>query len=191
MLNEFIKKGWKEARTTAGERDLPLPYPFVPPSYTKDGMHRTLYYWDTYFTNIGLIADGHIEWAIENVENLLYALHYFGCVPNYTRKDGADFCSQPPLLALMVEDVFNVTHDEAWLKRAVEGLEKEYAFWMEKRMTSIVLNQYGYNATDEKALLEYYEYASTRVELAQNIPLEEKLRIAKNFIAEAESRCKR
>lgn len=187
MLNEFIKKSWKEARTTAGEGDLPLPYPFVPPSYTKDGMHRTLYYWDTYFTNIGLIADGHIDWAIENVENLLYALHHFGCVPNYTRKDGADFCSQPPLLALMVEDVFNVTHDETWLKRAVEGLEKEYAFWMEKRMTPIGLNQYGCNATDEKTLLEYYEYASTRVELAQDIPLEEKLRIAKNFVAEAES----
>lgn len=48
MLNEFIKKSWKEARTTAGEGDLPLPYPFVPPSFTKDGMLRTLYYWDTY-----------------------------------------------------------------------------------------------------------------------------------------------
>lgn len=187
MLDEFIKKSWGKARITASERDLPLPYPFVPPSFDETGMLRTLYYWDTYFTNIGLIADGHIDWAKENVEDLLYALHHFGCVPNYTRKDGADFCSQPPLLSLMVRDIFAVTHDEVWLQRAVEGLEKEYVFWMTKRMTPIGLNQYGCNATEEKILLEYYEYVSTRLELPQDIPTEEKMRIAKNFVAEAES----
>ena len=185
-LREFIKSSWGEARTMAGERDLPLPYPFVPPSYSKDGIHRTLFYWDTYFTNIGLIVDGHADWALENVENLLYALHHFGCVPNYTRKDGADYCSQPPLLALMVRDIFAVTHDEAWLQRAVEGLEKEYVFWMTKRITPIGLNQYGSNATKER-LLEYYEYISTRVELKRDISTEEKISIAKNFCAEAES----
>ena len=186
MLNKFIKDNWSNARRVAAENDLPLPYPFVPPSFSEDGIFHTLYYWDTYFTNIGLIADGHVDWAKDNVEDLLYALHHFGCVPNYTRKDGADFCSQPPLLALMVQDVFAVTGDEAWLQRAVDGLEKEYTFWMTKRMTPIGLNQYGCNATDEKVLLGYYEYVSGRLELPQNISVQEKMRIAKNFVAEAE-----
>lgn len=186
-LNEFIKNGWGRARTTASETDLPLPFPFIPPSITEDGMLRTLYYWDTYFTNVGLIADGYTDWAKENVDNLLFALDHFGCVPNYTRKDGADFCSQPPLLHLMVRDIYQQTKDEKWLERAVQGLENEYAFWMRERITELGLNQYGCNATDRKVLLGYYEYVSTRLELPQDISDAEKMRIAKNFVAEAES----
>ena len=186
-LSVFIKEGWGKARTTASDIDLDLPFPFVPPSISIEGMHRTLYYWDTYFTNIGLIADGHVDWARENVDNLLFALHHFGCVPNYTRKDGAQFCSQPPLLFLMVRDVFLATQDEAWLQQAVDGLELEYAFWMNKRMTQIGLNQYGCNATNAQDLLMYYDYVSTRVTLDQTLSADEKMRIAKNFVAEAES----
>lgn len=186
-LKEFIKEGWGKARTIAGESDLDLPYPFVPPTITAEGLHRTLYYWDTFFTNVGLIEDGYTIWARENVDNLLYALKHFGCVPNYTRKDGADFCSQPPLLSLMVKDVYEATEDEIWLKMAVEGLEKEYAFWMKERITPIGLNQYGCNATDKEMLLSYYDYVSSRITLAQNISDDEKVCKAKNFVAEAES----
>ena len=186
-LDDYVKEGWALARTTAGENDLDLPYPFVPPSIAVDGMHRTLYYWDTYFTNVGLIADGHTDWARDNVDNLLFALDHFGCVPNYTRKDGADFCSQPPLLSLMIRDVYAQTGDDEWLKRAVSGLEKEYEFWMTKRMTAIGLNQYGCNATDKDTLLGYYDYVRTRVELNPDESDEKKMEIARNFIAEAES----
>ena len=187
ILLEFIKESWGKARTTSGERDLDLPYPFVPPAISSKDLYRTLYYWDTYFINIGLIADGHVNWARENVENLLYALHYFGCVPNYTRKDGADFCSQVPLLGLMIQEVYEATGDEIWLEKAVEGLEKEYAFWMKERMTSIGLNQYGCNATDKDVLLYYYDYISSRIEMDQSLSDKEKMRVARNFLAEAES----
>ena len=187
-LDKFIIEGWGKARTKIlSETDLPLPHPFVPPSVSQDGLFRTLYYWDTYFTNVGLIADGHVDWARENVDNLLFALDWFGCVPNYTRKDGAIFCSQPPLLSLMVKDVYNQTKDDEWLAKAVCGLEKEYEFWMTKRMTEIGLNQYGCNATNSEFLLNYYEYVTTRVELDKNISNQEKIQKAKNFVAEAES----
>ncbi|MBE5742587.1 MAG: hypothetical protein E7360_04645 [Clostridiales bacterium] len=186
-LDLFIKEGWGKARTTAKESDLDLPFPFVPPSISTDGLFRTLYYWDTYFTNVGLIEDGHLDWAKENVDNLLYALNRFGCVPNYTRKDGADYCSQPPLLWLMVRDVYEQTKDDKWLKTAVDGLEKEYAFWMSKRLSPIGLNQYGCNATDKELLMDYYSYVSTRVNLDQTIADEDKIAIAKNFVAEGES----
>jgi alpha,alpha-trehalase len=117
----------------------------------------------------------------------LYALKHFGCVPNYTRKDGADFCSQPPLLSLMVKEVYEAIEDEIWLKTAVEGLEQEYAFWMKERITPIGLNQYGCNATDKELLLSYYDYVSSRIALAQNISDDEKVCKAKNLVAEAES----
>lgn len=187
-LDKFIIEGWGKARTKIlSETDLPLPHPFVPPTISQDGLFRTLYYWDTYFTNVGLIADGHVDWARENVDNLLFALDWFGCVPNYTRKDGAIFCSQPPLLSLMVKDVYNQTKDDEWLAKAVCGLEKEYEFWMTKRMTEIGLNQYGCNTTNSEFLLHYYEYVTTRVELDKNISNQEKIQKAKNFVAEAES----
>ena len=187
-LDKFIVEGWARARSqNLLETDLPLPFPFIPPSITQEGIHRTLFYWDTYFTNVGLIADGHVDWARENVDNLLFALDWFGCVPNYTRRDGADYCSQPPLLSLMVKDVYNQTKDDEWLAKAVAGLEKEYEFWMTKRITEIGLNQYGCNATDSERLLYYYDYVSTRVELDQNVSNQEKIQIAKNFVAEAES----
>ena len=116
-LDKYIKEGWGKARTIV-DVGLDVPHPLVPPCI--DGEFRTLYYWDTYFTNIGLIADGHTDWAKDNVEDLLYALRHFGCVPNYIRGDGADFCSQPPLLSLMVQDIYKQTKDEVWLADAVD-----------------------------------------------------------------------
>jgi alpha,alpha-trehalase len=49
----------------------------------------------------------------------------------------------------MVQDIYALTKDDAWLARAVEGLEIEYAFWMRERITPIGLNQYGCNAETE------------------------------------------
>lgn len=185
-LLEFIKKGWGEARSVASEEDLPLPFPFVPPC--GEGDFKRLYYWDTYFTNLGLIIDGHADWARENVDNLLFALDYFGCVPNYTRQDGATYCSQPPLLGIMIRDVYESQKDEIWLQRAVLGLEKEYSFWMSKRMTPIGLNQYGTNAKDNReVLIYYYSLVVGRIGLDANAPEEEKIKVALNLLAEAES----
>ena len=185
QLDAFIKQGWIETRSVAGEEDLPLPFPFVPPCGTGD--FKRLYYWDTYFTNVGLIMDGHAEWARENVDNLLFALDYFGCVPNYTREDGAT-CSQPPLLGLMIQDVYAALGDDVWLAKAVLGLEKEYAFWMSKRITPIGLNQHGTNAKDNRdMLLYYYSLVMKRIAMDENAPEEEQIRIALNLLAEAES----
>lgn len=185
LLNGFIKDGWGKARTTSSDSDLEMPYAFVPPSIKGD--FRTLYYWDTYFTNVGLILDNHAEWALENVNNLLYALSHFNCVPNYTRKNGADYCSQPPLLSLMIKDIYEQTRDDEWMVIAVEGLEKEYSFWMNKRITAIGLNQYGCNANEKEKLKSYFEYITTRLEFPSTLTEEEKINMAKNFVAEAES----
>lgn len=183
-LDVYIKEGWAKARTKGKEEDLDMPFPYVPPNI--GGLFRTLFYWDTYFTNVGLRADGYTEWAKNNVDDLIFALNHFGCVPNYTRKNGADYCSQPPLLSLMVKDVYDWYGDDEWLSNAVCALEKEYDFWMTKRITPIGLNQYGTNAND-KLLLEYFDYACSRVTLDTTLSDEEKKLVAKNLVAEAES----
>ena len=88
----------------------------------------------------------------------------------------------------MIQDVYAALGDEAWLKKAVLGLEKEYAFWMRKRMTPIGLNQHGTNAVGNRAALTYYySLVAHRIAMDESAPEEEQIQIAINLIAEAES----
>ena len=183
-LKGYIKKSWGEA--VVSDSEMKLPFPFVPPCI--DGDFRVLYYWDTFFTNIGLIIDGNIELAKNNVEDLFFGLEKFGCVPNYMREDGAKWCSQPPLLTLMVKDIFAATNDKKWLDYAVLYIEKEYSFWMSERIAPIGLNQYGANTENVDDLIEYYNYVSqNRLPLPDLTDKNEKAKKALSFIAEAES----
>ena len=184
-VKKYIADSWEKALTELKTPTFSLPYSFVPPCV--NGEFRVLYYWDTYFTNVGLIADGRADLALNNVNNLLYVLELFGCVPNCAKENGAAYASQPPLLGLMIQDVYRATQDGEWLESAVRGLEKEYAFWMRKRMTAIGLNQYGGNTEDERLLSEYYDYITTRLPLPTELLTREKAERAKNFLAEGES----
>lgn len=184
-VKKYITESWDKALTKLETPTFSLPYSFVPPCI--HGEFRVLYYWDTYFTNVGLLADGRVDLALNNVNTLLYALQEFGCVPNSVKENGADYASQPPLLGLMIRDVFAASKDGEWLAKAVAGLETEYAFWMRERITPIGLNQYGGNTKDEAFLAEYYDYVATRLPLPLDIPTKEKAERSKNFLAEGES----
>lgn len=184
-LKRYIIASWGKAVTEKKDGNLVLPYSFVPPCI--DGHFRVLFYWDTYFTNLGLIIDGKTDLAKNNVENLFFGIDKFGCVPNYLREDGAKWCSQPPLLTLMVQDIFSATNDEKWLEKAVSFIEKEYSFWMSKRITPIGLNQYGSNEKEVDDLVGYYNYVSENRISLPNLSDKEKAKKAIDFISEAES----
>ena len=47
-----------------------LPYPYTTPC-ANEGFTE-MYYWDTYFTNAGLIASGNIEQAKNNADNVRF-----------------------------------------------------------------------------------------------------------------------
>jgi alpha,alpha-trehalase len=186
-LREFIKISWDKALTYNEAKSFDLPHPFVPPCV--DGRFRTLYYWDTYFTNVGLILDGKKEYALYNTEDLIFALNFFGCVPNCVWDGGADVCSQPPLLGLMIKDIYKAYGDEKWLDNALAHLEKEYEFWMTKRITPIGLNQYGHNNPPKELILESYKYISTHrlPHLPKDADEEYKINLVLNLYAEGES----
>lgn len=130
-VRDYIKMNWNVFKDKSGY----IPYSYVPPCFS-DGVFTILYYWDTFFTNEGLIADGRKENAKNNINNLLYFLKMFGCVPNMTRPNGAEYCSQPPLLYLMINRLCEVQKDEEWERKAYLALEKEYEFWMTNRIAS-------------------------------------------------------
>lgn len=188
-VSSYISANWKNTvRPRDYDKNFPLPYDFVPPCMPAPNAFVSLYYWDTYFTNVGLYLDGMGEYCFNNIECLKFALNKFGCVPNFCRKGGADYASQPPLLFLMVCDYYEFSKDKKWLKETIPYLEKEYAFWMSKRIAENGLNRYGtnydYAANKNVFCLEYAERTGKDVSACSD---EEIVNIAINANAEGES----
>ena len=104
---------------------LPLPFPYIVPG----GRFREIYYWDSYFTMLGLKESGEIQ-IIENmINNFDYLIQTYGHVPNGNRSYYLSR-SQPPYFSLMVELLASVKGKEIY-KKYLPSLEKEYAYWME------------------------------------------------------------
>lgn len=102
---------------------LQLPHPYVVPG----GRFGELYYWDSYFTMLGLAADGRKQSVRNMVENFAYLIDTYGHVPNGTRSYYLGR-SQPPVFALMVE----LAQDQG-VSDGVEFLPQliqEHAWWM-------------------------------------------------------------
>ncbi len=142
MINEYIKTNLPLTLRECREDNYPffaLPKPYNVPC--ASGMFQEMYYWDTYFTNRGLILDGDVEQAKNNTENLMAMALRFGFVLNGNR---AEFLnnSQPPFLSQAVREVYEVTKDREWLRGALPAIEKEYAFYTTSRGTDIGLSRY-------------------------------------------------
>lgn len=147
-VKAFILKNWdKTVRTnTENEGDLiGLPKPYTVPCI--EGTFQEMYYWDTYFTNIGLLLSGKVEQAINNTENIAYLIERYGKMPNGSRTFYLNR-SQPPFFSQAVRDIFEVTGDFEWLSRMYSAAEKEYSFWCENRMTESGLNRYYCDGRD-------------------------------------------
>ncbi|MFN0216869.1 MAG: alpha,alpha-trehalase TreF [Saprospiraceae bacterium] len=104
---------------------IPLPHPYIVPG----GRFREVYYWDSYFTMLGLKESGRVDVIQNMVDNFAYQIDTFGHVPNGNRTYYLSR-SQPPFFSLMVSLLAEIKGDEILLQyRRV--LEKEYAFWMD------------------------------------------------------------
>jgi alpha,alpha-trehalase len=89
------------------------------------GRFRELYYWDSYFTMVGLRTSGRDDLVADMVENFARLIDRYGHIPNGARSYQVSR-SQPPFFAAMVE----LAGDRALLERLPQ-LEREHEFWME------------------------------------------------------------
>lgn len=103
---------------------LPLPHRYIVPG----GRFREIYYWDSYFTMLGLEESGRHEVAVDLLRNFAYLIDRYGHVPNGNRTYYLSR-SQPPFFAAMVELVVAREGGEAY-RRYLPQLEREYDFWM-------------------------------------------------------------
>jgi len=109
-----------------GSSLLPIPYSYIVPG----GRFREIYYWDSYFTLLGLQQSG--EWGIiENmINNFSYLIQTYGHIPNGNRTYYLSR-SQPPFFSLMI-NLLAEKKGNAVYSHYLSSLEKEYAYWMDK-----------------------------------------------------------
>ena len=103
---------------------IPLPHPYVVPG----GRFREIYYWDSYFTMLGLQASGKLVLIRNMVDNFGHLVDSLGHIPNGNRKYYMSR-SQPPFFSLMIS-LWAEVKGTAELPKYLDVLEKEYAFWM-------------------------------------------------------------
>lgn len=165
-----------------------LPRPYTAPTVKGERLFKELFYWDTYFTNLGLIRDGRVDLAKNNTDDILYLVKRFGKMPNGSNTHFLNR-SQPPFLSMMVRDVYEKTKDNQWLAEALIELEKEYKFWMTERMTGCGLNHYGHSANNKEKLdmLRVASFRFKNPKFLSGLSDSAKLLTGSHLIAECES----
>ncbi len=103
---------------------LALGHPYVVPG----GRFREVYYWDSYFTMLGLMADGQTASAQGLVDNFAELIGRYGHVPNGARSYYLSR-SQPPVFFLMT-GLMGGADPASGYARYLPALRREHRFWM-------------------------------------------------------------
>ncbi|MBX3428308.1 MAG: alpha,alpha-trehalase TreF [Hyphomonadaceae bacterium] len=109
--------------TRSADSFLPLPYASIAPG----GRFRECYYWDTYFTLLGLRDRPEIILAAAN--NCRWQIERYGFVPNANRTYYLTR-SQPPLFFKIVELLASVAGEQV-VPNYLPALIQEHGFWMD------------------------------------------------------------
>lgn len=180
-LREHINELWPVLTQTAhvkGDYDslLPLPNPYVIPG----GRFREVYYWDSYFTMLGLAESDEWNKVRDMADNFAWELDQYGLIPNGNRSYYLSR-SQPPFFSMMVELL--AQHDgDAIYQHYLPQLQKEYNYWMRgqyqlqpgtagKRVVKLadgaVLNRY-WDARDEPRTESWLQDVTTANHVAKD-----------------------
>lgn len=165
-VENHINKLWDILARTPEPEDfytsrIALPHPYIVPG----GRFNEIYYWDSYFTMLGLQVSGKIQMIEDMVSNFAHLIKTFGFVPNGNRSYYLGR-SQPPFFALCV-DLLAQSKGEQTLVTYLEAMQLEHDFWMTgsetlgdenpavKRVVSMpdgsLLNRYFDNIPDPRA----------------------------------------
>ena len=105
---------------------LPLPFEYIEPG----GRFREIYYWDSYFTMLGLRESTEYDLIESMINNFGYLATKYGHIPNGNRSYYLSR-SQPPFFSLMIELLAAIKGDTVYT-HYLPSLLKEYGYWMDK-----------------------------------------------------------
>lgn len=129
-VESYIAKNWTILERWPDEKEpysslLPLKYPSVVPG----GRFSEIYYWDSYFTMVGLEKDGRHDLARDMLKNFASLIDRYGHVPNGNRTYYLSR-SQPPFFSCMIELI--AAHDgRSSFLTYLPQLQAEYDYWMD------------------------------------------------------------
>lgn len=135
-VEENIETLWDVLTRQPDKEDgslISLPFPYIVPG----GRFGEIYYWDSYFTMLGLKASGRIDMIGNMINNFSYLIDILGYIPNGNRTYFIGR-SQPPFYSLMIKMLAELKGDKV-LVQYLPQLEKEYDYWM-KGVTELQVN---------------------------------------------------
>lgn len=169
---------------------IPLPNAYVVPG----GRFREVYYWDSYFTMLGLLESGEHRLVRSMLDNFAHLVRTTGHIPNGNRTYYLSR-SQPPYFAAMVG--LYAGPDTSSALPYLDAMEAEHAFWMQgadglrpgeahRRVVmlndSSILNRYWDDRPQPRPESYREDY-----ELAQTLPEHQRETFYRNVRAAAES----
>ncbi|OLY93953.1 alpha,alpha-trehalase [Cnuella takakiae] len=130
-VSEHIQDLWQVLKRgndsmVKGSSLLPLPHPYIVPG----GRFREIYYWDSYFTMLGLRESGEHQQVENMVRNFAYLINTYGHIPNGNRSYYLSR-SQPPFFALMVGLLAEIKGEDIFTEM-LPALQGEWNYWMDK-----------------------------------------------------------
>jgi alpha,alpha-trehalase len=195
-MEEHIRALWPVLIRPADTADarsslIPLPQAYVVPG----GRFREVYYWDSYFTMLGLIESGRTDLVRNMLDNFAHLVGTFGHIPNGNRTYYLSR-SQPPFFAAMV-GLYGRATDTAQALRYLEALEAEHGFWMDgaERLTPGQTYRRVVRQPDGRVLNRYWDDLPTPrpesyrpdFEVGQTLPEAQRETFYRNARASAES----
>jgi len=131
LMQEHLTRLWPVLTRKADQVEprsslIPLPHDYVVPG----GRFSEIYYWDSYFTILGLKAQKRYDLIQNMVRNFAYLIDSIGFIPNGNRNYYLTR-SQPPFFSLIVRELED--YDSLASSRYLDALVKEYNFWMNGR----------------------------------------------------------
>lgn len=153
-LEEHIKALWpilsrNPQKQIPNSSLLALPKKYIVPG----GRFTEIYYWDSYFTMLGLKIHKEMDLIESMIDNFTYMIDTIGYIPNGNRAYYLGR-SQPPFYSHMVELLANIKGETVY-KTYATALENEYFYWMEVGNKKLV------RISDKLALNRYYDINMT------------------------------
>lgn len=194
-LIDYINYMWDVLKRTPDDQKpfstrIALPHNYIIPG----GRFREIYYWDTFFTCVGLIAAQQHDLVKHMCDNFAYLINTYGHIPNGNRMYYLSR-SQPPMFTLMV-NLLTESTPTMW-QSYLSSIEKEYAYWMqgESEITSNDATHHVVKISEKMVANRYYdeldtprpESYQTDISYAQSLPENKKQLFYKNIRAAAES----
>jgi alpha,alpha-trehalase len=130
IVESHIKELWNVLKRNpdkyvTGSSLLPLPYSYVVPG----GRFREVYYWDSYFTMLGLRESNEWDLIEDMIKNFSYLIRTYKHIPNGNRTYYLSR-SQPPYFCLMLELLAQKKGNRVYAEY-LSSLQKEYDYWMQ------------------------------------------------------------